>query len=273
MVQIIAHRGARSIAPENTILAAQKAYENGAALWETDVSVTKDGYLILFHDETLKRTTDVQVKFPKRKPFLVKDFELDEILSLDVGFSFIENDPFGQIQNGNLTESNLQEIKGTQIPTLEQGLIFTDKMNWKINIELKDNPFGIPGFSLPKSVLDTINRVGIPYGAIVISSFRHEWLDEIKDIEPLIEAQALVGEDGEERLDFKDFSFPAYNVSKELIKASDIRQLKKMGKTVNVFTVNDPDKINELVSYGVDGIFTDFPQLFCPGKNSFISGS
>ncbi|WP_353763502.1 glycerophosphodiester phosphodiesterase family protein, partial [Oceanithermus sp.] len=53
---VIAHRGARSLAPENTLAAAQKGLEVGADLWETDVGVTADGVLILFHDDSLKRT-------------------------------------------------------------------------------------------------------------------------------------------------------------------------------------------------------------------------
>ncbi|MCP4023323.1 MAG: glycerophosphodiester phosphodiesterase, partial [Desulfobacteraceae bacterium] len=104
MVDIIAHRGARSIAPENTLIAAQKGYDLGATLWETDVSVTKDGHLILFHDESLVRTTDVLKKYPQRKTYLVKDFTLEEIQNLDASVDFIENDPFGQIKAGTVTK-------------------------------------------------------------------------------------------------------------------------------------------------------------------------
>ena len=64
MTTIIAHRGARSVAPENTMAAARKAFDFGADLWETDVGVTKDERLILFHDNSLERTTDVNEKFP-----------------------------------------------------------------------------------------------------------------------------------------------------------------------------------------------------------------
>ena len=64
MTRIIAHRGARSLAPENTLAAARKALEVGADLWETDVSVTNDGELILFHDESLIRTTNVKKTVP-----------------------------------------------------------------------------------------------------------------------------------------------------------------------------------------------------------------
>jgi len=64
MVQVIAHRGARSIAPENTLKAAKIAFEIGADLWETDVNITRDGRLILFHDDSLLRCTNAIKKFP-----------------------------------------------------------------------------------------------------------------------------------------------------------------------------------------------------------------
>jgi glycerophosphoryl diester phosphodiesterase len=57
----IAHRGARSVAPENTLIAAQKAYELGAHMWETDISASKDGELILFHNDSLIQTTDAKI--------------------------------------------------------------------------------------------------------------------------------------------------------------------------------------------------------------------
>ena len=79
MVLNIAHRGARSIAPENTLTAAQKAYDQGANMWETDIRVTKDGELILIHDYSLSLTTDAESRFPDRYPWTLNSFSLDEI--------------------------------------------------------------------------------------------------------------------------------------------------------------------------------------------------
>ena len=97
MVTNIAHRGARSIAPENTLLAAKRAYEIGADLWETDVTVTSDDHLILMHDNLLLRTTNVSRCFPDRKDQPVHQFSLQEIRALDAGSWFLDQDPFGQI--------------------------------------------------------------------------------------------------------------------------------------------------------------------------------
>ena len=65
MVTIIAHRGARSLAPENTLVAARKAHQLGADLWETDTAITADGQIVLMHDDAMMRTTDVAEKFPE----------------------------------------------------------------------------------------------------------------------------------------------------------------------------------------------------------------
>ena len=94
MVAIIAHRGARSLAPENTLVAARKAHAVGADLWETDVAVSADDQLFLMHDDAIMRTTDVAAKFPDRVPAPFSTYTLAEILSLDAGTFFERGDPF-----------------------------------------------------------------------------------------------------------------------------------------------------------------------------------
>jgi len=69
----IAHRGARSLAPENTLAAARKALEVGADMWELDVRMTADGALILSHDSSLESTSNVKDVFPDRRPWRIQD--------------------------------------------------------------------------------------------------------------------------------------------------------------------------------------------------------
>jgi len=91
----IAHRGARSLAPENTISAARKALEVGADGWELDVQMSRDKKMVVIHDESLVRTSNVKEIFPHREPWLVRDFTLKELQELDFGSWFNETDPFG----------------------------------------------------------------------------------------------------------------------------------------------------------------------------------
>ena len=85
---VIAHRGASAYAPENTLAAIDKAADLGFRWVENDVQRTKDGQLVVVHDDSLNRTTDVEEVFPDRAPWKVKDFTAAEIARLDAGSWF-----------------------------------------------------------------------------------------------------------------------------------------------------------------------------------------
>ena len=284
MVQIIAHRGARSLAPENTLLAARLGLESGADLWETDVRLTCDAQPVLFHDDTLVRCTDVCNRFPDRSTYAVCDWTLQELQQLDAGSWFIKADPFGQIARGFVGKSKFKTIQHQKIPTLAQGLEFTRQSGWRVNLELKfddakfgmlgpekrisDKPalFDIPGiqadFELPRKTLETIHQTGISPDQVVVSSFFHPWLDWFMAQEPAIEVQALMGDEQSGPFDFKDYRFPCYNVNADWIQQEQVLVLKQRGRRVNLFTLNDPEAVDKWCRLPVDGIFTDFPQRF-----------
>jgi len=272
MVEIIAHRGARSIAPENTLAAARLAWELGAHRWETDVSFTRDGHLVLFHDHTLSRCTDAPARFgypdsgvpgasPRPEDTLIH-YTLAELATLDLGSVFLSRDPFSTIARGEIEEPALSSFKGEKIPTLEQGLILTRDLGFQVNVELKDHGNDPESFSLAAQTLEIIKNTNIPLETVTISSFNHDWLNWVGSRAPGIEIQALVGDDDEIPLDFKDFSFMTYNVNARLITEKGVRDLKARGKKVNLFTVNDPHEVSRFISAGADGIITDFPQRF-----------
>ncbi len=278
MAKVIAHRGARSLAPENTLAAAQLAFDMGADLWETDVRITQDGHLILFHDETLLRCTDVTSRFPSRAMDPINTFSLSEIKSLDAGSYFEKTDPFGQIACGNISAKQLALYTQERIPTLEQGLAFARKNNWTVNLELKAFQGQEKDIALPEKTIETICKIGLSkteerhptkglhMPQIVISSFCHPWLDWISKNHPGIEVQALFGDQEAENdgapLEFEDFRFSTYNVNAQMITKAQVTDLKARGKKINLFTVNDKKLFKAFVQMGVDGIITDFPQRF-----------
>ena len=100
---VVAHRGARGHAPENTLTAAALGYAVQADLWELDANYTKDGKLVVMHDDTLVRTTDVETAFPGRPSYRVRDFTLDEIKSLDAGSWYAGRDQFGRVAAGEIS--------------------------------------------------------------------------------------------------------------------------------------------------------------------------
>ncbi|MCD4720129.1 MAG: hypothetical protein K8S13_09755 [Desulfobacula sp.] len=257
---IIAHRGASSIAPENTIAAANQAFEVGADLWETDIAVTSDEQLILFHDASLQRTTNVAAVFPKRKHQVFTQFTLAEIQRLDPGIHFIEHDPFGEINKGSISRETLASFKDEKIPTLEDALIFTREKDWKINLELKTLPENFKDFPITQRVIELIRTLEIDPGRLIISSFNHPWLRQVIAMEPSIEVQALIGYFESKPLDWGDFSFPVYNARSTLIDEDQIARAKDKRKLINLFTVNEKDEIIRFINTGVNGLITDYPQ-------------
>lgn len=260
MVLNIAHRGARSLAPENTLLAAHKAFECGAHLWETDLAVSRDEALILFHDDRLGRTTDVAGRYPERKDQAFNTFSLEELRQLNAGGWFADSDPFGQIAAGVVGPEELHDCRQAVIPTLEEALVFTRDAGWRINLELKRLPSPMDSFPVVERVLAMIDRVGLPSDDIILSSFRHDWLDEARTRRPDIRAQALIGYEKKGPLEWGHLRFDTYNVRSTLISPEEVRARVASGLTINLFTVNDAEQMQQFATAGAAGLITDFPQ-------------
>ena len=218
----IGHRGAMGHAPENTLLSFKKALELGAPCVEADVYHV-DGNLVVFHDDRLERTTN-------GSGYLL-DHDFDALRSLDAG-------------------------DGESIPTL--GEVFeTVDLRAGVNIELKG-----PGTARP--VVDFISaqrKYGWRDDLILVSSFNHRELEEVRRIDPRIRLGALmVG------LPVDDAAFAAalgaYSVhlSLEFIDRRFVDDAHSRGLRVFVFTVNYPDDIRRMEGLGVDGVFTNYPE-------------
>jgi len=260
MTLVIAHRGARSLAPENTLAAARAALEAGADLWETDVVVTGDGRLILLHDNSLVRTTDVAGRFPDRAPWKTETFTLSEICSLDAGSWFAKTDPFSTISAGVVTPEDLSGYRGERIPTLEEALRFTRDASFRVNLELKRLPRSRKSFPLVEHVLSAIDDSGTGDGRVVISSFDHSLLREVSALNPSLEVQALIGHSEIRHLDWDTPEFKTYNVLHTLIDERWVRAMAEKGISVNIFTVNEKEEMLRFVKAGAAGVITDFPQ-------------
>ncbi len=255
----IAHRGASSLAPENTLAAARKALEAGADLWELDVAVTADHELILFHDDSLARTTDVAQRFPDRVPWTFTTFTLAEIRTLDAGSWFVERDPHQQIAAGAVSPEDQRAYRGEPVPTLREALRFTRDHNWRVNIELKRLPPPLEDFPVVERVLALIDELDM-VEQVVISSFVHPWLRQIRAQRPEIAVQALIGFSSTEPLDWGDLTFQTYNVRHTLTSPAEVRSRRAQGIAVNPFVVNQPDEMAAYIAAGVAGLITDFPQ-------------
>lgn len=256
----IAHRGARSLAPENTIAAARKALEIGVAAWELDVRMTRDKELVVIHDATLKRTSNVKKIFSDRKPWSVKSFTLAEIKRLDFGSWFNKRDPFGQIAAGRISQKEQSSFKGMEVLTLGEALEFTRKNNWGINIEIKNSSSDPDNFEVVEKTVALINRLGMEK-IVIVSSFDQTYVKKVKQLDPGIPTGLLVYvSPGDPVNCLKRINADAYHPGISVIDVSNIRKLRQEGFYVNVWTVNDERTMRDLIRARVDGIITDFPQ-------------
>jgi glycerophosphoryl diester phosphodiesterase len=260
MVAIIAHRGARSLAPENTLIAARRAHAVGADLWETDVAVTADDQLVLMHDDSMMRTTDVADRFPDRIPAPFSTYTLAEIRSLDAGSWFARDDPFGQIADGAVKPADLATYAGSKVPTLREAFELTLELDWFVNLELKAQPAPKDSFDLVSVVLDLAEEVGIGPDHLLFSSAQHAWLKTVKQHRPDFEVQAVLGLFPEDPIDFSDPFFDTFNPRYTRLTIEQIEAGLAEGIKLNPYTVNDPETFARLVGIGITGFITDFPQ-------------
>ena len=257
----IAHRGARSLAPENTLAAARKALQFGADMWELDVRMTADDELIVLHDNTLERTSNVRDAFPGRHPWLVHQFTIEEIRLLDFGSWFTEQDPFGQIATGVVANSDLASYVGEPAPTLEEALNFTFQHGWLVNLEIKDLA-GIPGEDrIVKKVIAQVEKLNM-VDRVLISSFNLSYLAQVRESHSEIFTGILVSR-RHPRPDIllQQLKAQAYHPRRTAIRLADIPLLKDQGFSVNVWNVNEQKTMKRMIRDGVSGIFTDFPQV------------
>jgi glycerophosphoryl diester phosphodiesterase len=260
MITVIAHRGARSLAPENTLAAARKAHQLGADLWETDVAVTADDQLVLMHDDSLIRTTDVTDKFPDRISASFTTYTLAEIRTLDAGSWFARDDPFGEVATGVVTHDELASYSGERVPTLQEAFELMLELDWILNLELKIQPVPKNEFDLVGAVLDLADKVGIGPKNLLFSSGRLSWLKILKQRSPGFEVQGILGLFPEDPMDFSDPFFDTYNPRYTRLSIDQIEAQVSLGIKLNPFTVNDEETIARYIELGVTGVITDFPQ-------------
>ena len=264
----IAHRGARSLAPENTLAAARAALRCRADMWELDVALSADGAPVVVHDDTLARTSDVagREEFAAREPWPVGAFTLAELKSLDFGSWFVETDPFGCLASGDISLDDAAGFRGEQIPTLEEALLITRDNYWLVNVEIKDLKGGPGEGEIIFSVMDLIAGLGL-LDRVIVSSFNLDYVARVREARPEAVTAALADKDlGDPVRVLKNTGAAAYHPYVELVSPPETARLRELGYLVNVWTVNDREKMSELTGNGVTGLITDFPQYLTERK-------
>jgi glycerophosphoryl diester phosphodiesterase len=256
----VAHRGARSLAPENSLAAARLGFETGADMWELDVAVTRDEALVLLHDDTPARTSNVDQVFPGRAGDPAHTFTLAELRRLDFGAWFNERDPFGQIAAGQVTTAMQAGYVGLPIPTLREALLFTHQRGWRVNVEIKDAT-GTPGDAfVVEKVVALIEELDMLEQALV-SSFNHAYLVRARAASERLFTAALVEAPVADPVALaRNLGAQGYNPPQS-IPPTDIPAIRRAGIDVHVWTVNDPGLMRDMAGHGASAIITDFPQV------------
>lgn len=228
-----AHRGASAVCPENTMAAFRKGLELGATGIETDVQMTKDGSLILIHDETLNRTTNGKG--------YVKDKTLAEILEVDAGAWF---DP---------------AFKGEHISVLEDLLDLLQGKDTILNIELKNGVVLYPG--MEEKVIAAVREFNMS-DRVILSSFNHYSLAYCKSLAPEIQTGILYMEGLYRPWDYAaTLGASALHANHYAVLPEFVSEAAKHGVVYHPFTVNDPARMTYLIEAGVSGIITDHPEI------------
>jgi glycerophosphoryl diester phosphodiesterase len=241
-VLVIAHRGASELAPENTKAAIKKALEIGVDMIEIDVHQTRDGKIILLHDETVNRTTNGKGK--------VKDLTFDEISKLDAGSWFSEH------------------FKGETVPALEE-ILNEISGKARLLIEVKKDSRTYPG--IEKNIMDLIQKHNASSWCI-IQSFETRVLKNFLELKDKVEMHKLVTGDVPVlplHVDAKIQTGSIYqydyvasiNLFYKFLTKRKINRIHNQGQKVFTWTVNGEEDMRRMIKMGVDGIITNRPDV------------
>ncbi|MBR9926159.1 MAG: glycerophosphodiester phosphodiesterase [Gammaproteobacteria bacterium] len=262
--QVIAHRGASGHAPESTMAAYELAHEWGADYLEVDVQLSADGELVVFHDDTVDRTSDGEGS--------INAYTLEELKALDTGTWF---------NDANVDKAD-PTFAGAKILTLEE-LFERFGHEARYYIETK-SPLLNPG--LEEALVEALEEHDmIENGRVLVQSFEQGSLLKLHELNQHIPLIQLVwyspnAEDNDRLVewtgvtpapaDITDEDFQAikeyavgigtnvtYN-GEDVIDAEFISQAQENGLSVHVYTINETDEMERLRDWGVNGLFTDY---------------
>ena len=250
---VIAHRGASWFAPEETVPAYILARELGADYLEFDIQLTSDGVPVLFHDDTLERTTNVAEIFPQRKSGAVSSFSLSELKRLDAGSWF-------NIKNPDRARPS---YKGLSILSLVEviKIASSGRPGQRLYIESK-SPEINPG--VEEKIVSALKTAGwLDKSKVVFQSFNLNSLKRFRELAPEISRVYLVDKKMEKESGWgkiiKDASGIADSVGPVgyIAWPWNIRKAHKARLIVHVYTINALWQVRLVNLFGADGIFTD----------------
>lgn len=235
---VIGHRGASSLAPENTMAAFRLAHEHQLPWIEVDADILADGTVVICHDDTLERCSDAQ-------GYLL-DLMQSDLNHIDAGSWFSD------------------DFIGERIPTLVELIHFTNKTGMNLNLEIKSGKNRQVTEQLINGVLQDLKTHWHGAQSLLISSFNHLLLAEINKRAPDIKLACLfespLPSDWLTSLEYVGAS--VIHPNHDGLTKLQVESMVNAGYQVNVWTVNNLARSNELFNWGVTGICSDIAHLF-----------
>ncbi len=242
---VMAHRGRSAFTPESSLLAFEEAYALNVDVLETDIRITKDNIPVIFHDETLDRTTSGKGR--------ISDFNLDELIEFDLGYWYLNKEK----------EDYPFRNRGLQILPLYT--LFEKFPKVKINLDIKDD------FKKASSMIfETIKESGAEH-RVLVGSFHNKQILRFREISKHLEIPTSANPKEVRtfvsnfwmfsKKDYCALQVPMTRSSIKIVTASSINKAHRNNIAVHPWTINDKEIMLSLLAWKVDGIFTDNPEL------------
>ena len=243
MPRAFGHRGSGGTHPENTLVSFQAAVDAGADYLETDVHMTRDGEIVISHDDHLARTCAMPVRIPEAT--------FAEIAAADAGFGYSPdgvNFPF--------------RGKGIRVPRL--GEVLSTFRNARFNIDIKPDQAGIV-----ERALKVIDSAGMRR-MVLLASEHQDRLNEIRALAPSIPTSfgyhevagflaAMASANGDYRAPGEALQIPPEYYSWKLATPQTVEVASHFGVEVHVWTINEEAEMRAMLEVGVHGVMSDFP--------------
>ncbi len=244
--RLFAHRGASRYFPENTIEAFEAAVAAGIDLLELDVHATRDGRVVVIHDETVDRTTNGRGA--------VREMSFSELAALDAGYRFE-------------TEEGEYPFRGRGVRVPELADVLARFRDTPLNIEIKQlEP------PIEEAVVELLDR----YEArerVLLAAGDHRILERIRAAAPDVLSgmsavevadflgRALSGELDDYRPPGFALQVPVRYGALDIVSRGFVEAAHQVGLEVHVWTINTSEQMRELLDLGVDGLMSDDPEL------------
>ncbi len=243
--RVIAHRGASAYAPENTLPAFERALEVGAAEVELDVQLSRDDVLVLFHDRTLDRKTNLSGR--------VRDHTADALRGADIGSWFDDQHPAVE-----------ERFAGTGLATLDDLFErFGDRLHYHVEIKSSEE-------ALPRLLLERIAAFGLGE-RVIVTSFRNDALRRVRALDERVPICRLlekrVGRPDASLLSRRDIDdavrerFDRVGVHLEDLNRDLVRYAHGRGLEIRAWGIGDPQDVERIVAAGANGMTVDWPDV------------